>query len=259
VTATTKTEGIILRCVDFGESDRIVHLLTPDRGRLTAIAKSARKSMKRFPGTLDLANHLEIELSRPRRGAMPYLERARLLSPFLGLRALPARFALACYLIELLDRLAPEGGPGSDMRELFDFTLGALRAVEQSRPDAKLRVLLELRALEALGLRPELRHCVRCGSLPRPSYPVGFHVGEGGVVCGPCGERVEGLLPIHLGTLRALEQGLRFDLGRLDRLALSPEALREADLVVARFHRFHVGLELRSEEFLREVLHPITS
>jgi DNA repair protein RecO (recombination protein O) len=190
---------------------------------------------------------------------MPYLERGRLLSPFLGLRAIPARFALACYLIELIDRLAPEGGAGSDMRELFDFTLEALRAVEQSRPDVKLRVLLELRALDVLGLRPELRHCVRCGAPPQSSGLVGFHVGEGGVMCAPCGERVEGLLPIHLGTLRALEQGLHFDVGRLDRLALSPQALREADLVVARFHRFHVGLELRSEDVLREVLHPISS
>jgi DNA repair protein RecO (recombination protein O) len=258
VAPSEKTEGILLRSVDFGESDRIVHLLTPDRGRLTAMAKSARKSMKRFPGTLDLANHLEIEISRPRRGAMPYLERGRLISPFLGLRTLPARFALACYLIELLDRLAPEGGANSDMRELFDFSLGALRAVEQSKPDAKLRLLLELRALDALGLRPELRHCVRCGALPRASLPVSFHVGEGGVICGPCGERVDGLLPIHLGTLRALEQGLRFDLGQLDRLALSPQASREADLVVSRFQRFHVGLELRSEDFLREVLHPVS-
>ena len=211
--------------------------------------------MKRFPGTLDLANHLEIELSRPRRGTMPYLERARLRSPFLGLRALPARFALACYLIELLDRLAPEGGAGSDMRDLFDFSLGALRVVERSQPDAALRVLLELRALDALGLRPELRHCVRCGTAPEPARPVGFHVGEGGVMCARCGARVEGLLPVHLGTLRALEQGLHFDLERLDRLAFGHQALVEADTLLARFHRFHVGLELRSEDFARELLH----
>ena len=56
------TEALLLRCVDFSESDRVVHLLTPDLGRLTAIAKGARRSVKRFPGTLDVFNHVRIQL-----------------------------------------------------------------------------------------------------------------------------------------------------------------------------------------------------
>ena len=47
--ATFQTEALILRAVDFGESDRILHLLVPDMGRLTAIAKGARRSVRRFP------------------------------------------------------------------------------------------------------------------------------------------------------------------------------------------------------------------
>ncbi|GAG51712.1 unnamed protein product, partial [marine sediment metagenome] len=58
--AAIHTEALILRSVDFGESDRIVHLLVPEAGRLTAIAKGARRSFKRFPGTLDLFNHLRV-------------------------------------------------------------------------------------------------------------------------------------------------------------------------------------------------------
>ncbi len=60
--ATHKTQAILLRFVDIGETDRIVHLLTPDLGRVTAIAKSARKSVKRFASTLDLMNHSDVEL-----------------------------------------------------------------------------------------------------------------------------------------------------------------------------------------------------
>ena len=74
-------EAILLRSVDFGESDRIIHFLTPSQGRLTAMAKGARRSVKRFPGTLDLLNHLEIRVKPPRNG-MAYLEQATLVSPF---------------------------------------------------------------------------------------------------------------------------------------------------------------------------------
>jgi len=65
---------------------------------------------------------------------------------------------------------------------------------------------------------------------------------------------VTDLLPVHLGTLRALEQGLRLGVERADRLSLSPRALDEARRVVGRFERFHVGVELRSLRFLERVM-----
>ncbi len=249
------TQALLLRKVDFGESDLVVHLLTPRTGRITAIAKGARRSTRRFPGTLDFFNVLRVELAPVRRaGAMARLEHARLVHAFAGLRTDPARFALASYLLELLGRLAPEGGAPADLKRLFEFALEALRAVDASAPDAKLRVFLELRALAALGLRPELARCVRCRRALAGEGRVGFHVAEGGPLCAACGAGAEGVLAIHLGTLRSLGRGLRLDLGRLARLALGPATLGEARELVSRFQRFHLGLELRSQRFLDGIL-----
>jgi DNA repair protein RecO (recombination protein O) len=242
-----------MRVVEFGEADLIVHLLTPTRGRVTAMAKHARKSVRRFPGSLDLFNRLEVRIHPRRRGGMPLLDRARLVDPFLALRDDPARYGLACYVMELLCRLAPEEGVGPEMRGIFSFALEALHALEHDHPDARTRVLVELRALDALGMRPELRHCVRCGR--EASGPtVHFHVADGGVICRVCAAGEELPLQAHLGTLRTLEQGLRFPLAELSRLSLSGRSLVEAQQIVARFQRFHVGLELRSERFLDQVL-----
>ncbi len=158
-----QTEALLLRVVDYGESDRIVHLLTPEQGRLTAIAKSARKSVKRFPGTLDVFNALDVTVDRRRPDRMAYLEKARLVSAFLGLRERPARYALASYVLELMDRMAPEDGAHPDTRRIYAFTRDALELISGAEPDRRLRVLIELRALDALGLKPELDRCVRCG------------------------------------------------------------------------------------------------
>jgi hypothetical protein len=62
------------------------------------------------------------------------------------------------------------------------------------------------------------------------------------------------VLAVHLGTLRALELALSLDASRLDRLILPTHALAEARQVVGRFQRFHVGVELRSERFLEQML-----
>lgn len=248
-------EAILLRAVDFGESDRIAHLLTPETGRLTVIAKGARRSIRRFPGTLDVFNHLRVAYRPPPRSGMAFLEQAILISPFLPLRARPARYALASYLIELLDRMSPERGTRADSARLFAFALEALNALGRIEPDRRYRVLLELRALDALGLRPELRRCVRCGR--EPGAEAGFLVADGGVVCAlHMSDSEAGVIPVHLGTLRVLQQALDYDWPQLGRLAFGRQALAEAELLMFRFHRFHVGLELRSERFLDETLRP---
>ena len=254
--AAIQCQALVVRIVDFGESDRIVHLLTPEHGRVTAIAKGARRSKRRFPGTLDLFNLLAVQVERPRRSAMKRLEHARIVSQWGALRTDPRRFALGCWLLEWVGRLAPEDGAGGDAPGLFRFAVAALRTIEREDVDARLRTLLRLRALAAVGLRPEFRRCVRCGreaAATGATPAVGFHVGEGGAVCARCA-RGEALRPVQLGTLRALEQGLALPLDRLQRLRLGPALLREAGPLVRDLGRYHVGLELRSDPVVDAVL-----
>jgi DNA repair protein RecO (recombination protein O) len=263
------TDALVLRAVDFGESDRIVHLLTPAAGRLPAIAKGARRSRRRFPGTLDLFNLLAVQVVRSRPGTLARLEGARLLRTYESIRTGAERFALGCYLLELLDRLAPEGGAPRDLARLFGFARGALEWLDREPPSQRMRLLLELRALEALGLRPELLRCVRCGrelsagarerpaGEPGGARPIPFLIGEGGPLCSACAPGAHGAaLPVHLGTLRALDRALRFPLDRLGRLALGGDATAEAQRLLARFLGFHVGVELQSRRVLEELTLP---
>jgi recombinational DNA repair protein (RecF pathway) len=90
---------------------------------------------------------------------------------------------------------------------------------------------------------------------PRQRGLVAFHVAEGGPVCERCAAAGdEGCLPVQLGTLRALEGALRLSPQQQGRLVLGPRTLEEARMLLARFHRFHLGVELRSERVLDELL-----
>ena len=162
--AAVSCEAVLLRWVDYGESDRIVHLLTSDAGRLTAIAKGARRSHRRFPGTLDVFNHLAIRGRINAHASMAFLEQAKLVDPFLGLRAETSRYALASFLAEMLDRLSPEGIVGTEAERIFIYATESFGLLAQVQPSATLRLLLELRArhdirahLETRRLRPR-RH-----------------------------------------------------------------------------------------------------
>lgn len=251
---THHTEALLLRSVDFAEADRILHLLTPATGRITVIARHARRSAKRFSGNLDFFNHLDVQIEQRRPRTMARLDSARLRHTFHGFRASPDRFALGCYLLELIDRLAPEGGARAERAKLFRFALAALAWLDGVTLGEGLRPLLEFRALDALGLRPGLLHCVYCNrELTRADGPrIEFRIEDGGPCCSRCPKPRGGGLQVHLGTLRALSSALRFDLPRLGRLALTKAAIREARELLWRFLRFHVGPPLHSERYLED-------
>src|SRR5215210_1960861 len=65
-----KTEAIVLRSLRFGEADRILHLYTPHRGRVSAIAKGVRRSRSRFGGRLEPFSHVALVLHEGRSDLM---------------------------------------------------------------------------------------------------------------------------------------------------------------------------------------------
>src|SRR4051794_41257842 len=67
---TLKTEAIVLRSIRFGEADRVLHLYTPSRGRISAIAKGVRKTKSRFGGRLEPFFRLNLLLHEGRSDLM---------------------------------------------------------------------------------------------------------------------------------------------------------------------------------------------
>ena len=94
--------AIVLRRLAYGDFDLIVTALTLSSGKLTVIAKNARKSRKRFQGVLEPFSLIHMECRLPRRDAMPVMQDADLENPFSGIRGHVLKTAYACFWAELL-------------------------------------------------------------------------------------------------------------------------------------------------------------
>lgn len=244
-----RTRALVLRTFDQGESDRLVHLYTEALGRISAIAKGARRSKRRFPGTLELFCELEVRVVDPPRSSMMRLESARLVRSFETLTADLGRYAIACQFVELLDRLTPENEPAPD---LLHFASGVLDVLASERPDRLLALLVLAKTLARLGYRPQLGACAMCGG-PLPAR-AGFDARQGGAVCPKCQPLDGPALPSAL--LAALERGIRTPLRERGALALAEPDVRRLDATMRRFFQFHIGFELRTARFLAHVLEP---
>jgi DNA repair protein RecO (recombination protein O) len=179
-----KTEAVVLRSMRYGEADRILQLYTPNRGRVSAIAKGVRRARSRFGGRLEPFFRLRIELHEGRSelltvtGAQTVDGHARLRGDG---RALDAA-ARAC---DAVGRLFETTEPHPGVYNLLCRKLSLLdeQAGIGSSADRAAALAFRLKLLLAAGLAPQLGACASCGER---EHLVGFSGAAGGVVCAAC-------------------------------------------------------------------------
>lgn len=174
--------AIVLRWRAYGESDKIVTLLTRDFGKLTGIAKGARRSRRRFVNSLELLARVQAYFRHTAGASLIFLERCDLLHSHDALRD-PARFAYASYLAELADQMTAEEQPVPDLYALLDEGLTIL--CRRPASAAFLRAF-ELQLLARAGYEPQLERCHRCRQLVSDTSPFFLDLHQGAFLCPDC-------------------------------------------------------------------------
>ncbi len=158
-----ETPAIILSVKDYGEADRLVTFLTPERGRLTGVAKHARKSRKRFAHCLEPLSRVTLFLSERPRGDLEFLEKGEALRSFPALRRDLARLGAAALLAELAGDLA---SPPEATAQVFTALETALTFLDEGSPPDSLLPGFLLHLLKLGGYGLALNHCRACGREP---------------------------------------------------------------------------------------------
>ncbi len=238
---TEETRAIVLRLQDLGESDRLVWLLTERHGRLSAVARGARKSRKRFGGDLDLFQLITATVSLRPRGALHSLTDCRANQVYPLLRADVERFATASVFVELVSHLTREGDPDPALFAQTAASLATLAAPGPS-PDQSCLAAGLVGLLSTAGFLGDLSACASCGEdLTAGRFAVVVQP-EGRVACERCGAEGPAArrLPVgEAGTLASWQRG-RWQGAR------ASEAL--VAIVLTWVHHL-LGRRLRSEDF----------
>jgi DNA repair protein RecO (recombination protein O) len=181
VAGSLKTHGIVLRSLRYGEADRILHLYTPDRGRVGAIAKGVRRARSRFGGRLEPFFRLDLVLYEG-RGDLLTVTSAETLAAYPRLREHAGALDGAARACEAVARVFDDGDPHSGVYHLLANEL-ALLDREPERAGRANALAFRLKLLLAAGFAPQLAACASCGE---GDHLVGFSGAAGGVVCAAC-------------------------------------------------------------------------
>ena len=230
-----KTDAVVLRSMRYGEADRILHLYTPERGRVSAIAKGVRRVKSRFGGRLEPYFRLRLVLYEGRSELLTVTS-AETLDGHPRLREHGAALDCASRACDAVARLFDDGEPHRGVYNLLANQLALLDADPACATRANA-LAFRLKLLLAAGFAPQLAACAGCGE---SEHLVGFSGAAGGVVCPACeasafalGQEAHDFLVGALGLPLA------------EAPDAAPRALAQAERAILETLEHHAHLRLR--------------
>jgi len=253
-----KTEAIVLKSQNLGETSKIISLYTKKYGIMKVVAKGARGLRSRFYGTLEPLNHIAAVFYYKENRDLQLISQADIIESFRIIKTDLEKLSLALNVCEIILR--------SQHDEEFNFKLYTtfLEFLKQLNA-AKANFInglfwFQLKFFEISGFRPKLDSCIHCGRKDFGNYDLHFSIGEGGILCNNC--QGEGGNGIFLSTAAL------FFLQKIEKSAgvnvfLFPCAIavkKQSAMLLNQFMKYHIeGLEqLKSFTFLDNLNHPVT-
>lgn len=245
-----KTRAIVLGHLDLGEADRIITLLTPEDGKIRAIAKGVRRPTSRIGGSVEPFAELDLVLARGRH--LDVITQVSVAEAWLSLRDRLESTATAWYLGELADRAVEER---AGAHPVYGLLRRACQLLDDGMAPGRVARWFESNLADALGVRPELDRCVECHRVLGEHDTFRWVPALGGVLCGEHPQPPSESVALSLAALKLLRAYRRLDVEAIAALRLPPAVEAEVESVMRRYTRFILEREARSLAFVDEVRH----
>jgi DNA repair protein RecO (recombination protein O) len=230
-----RTEAIVLRSIRYGEADRILHIYTLAHGRLSAIAKGARRSRSRFGARLEPFMHVRALLHEGRSDLLT-VTGVDTISIHAGLREHAATLDAAARACDAVTRLFETTDPHPEVFRLLTNEL-ALLSGDPAQARTGNGLAFRLKLLLAAGIVPQLAACAVCGEAEHLS---GFSGAAGGVVCNSC---EAASFSLEEDAYQFLVDALGAPLAQAP--DASPRALRQVERAIGDTAEHHAQVRLR--------------
>ncbi|RPH49706.1 MAG: DNA repair protein RecO [Desulfobacteraceae bacterium] len=246
--------AIVLRRIDYGDYDLILTFFTLKIGKISAIAKSAKKSTKRFGGILELFSVLEVVCSSRMDRDLMILQEADLINSFSGIRADLNKTAYASYFAEMVNEWTELG---AKQEELYFLLCHVLKQIDTGCISDEISgILFLIRFASIAGIRPNLLKCSIC-SLEIDKIKeerIIFDFSRSGIICPKCaGGKSAGRLSLSKGTIKQLLWVENGGLIKAGKMKFTPLAIKEGLDLLEAFTAYHLGKEMQSLKFLKQI------
>ncbi len=241
-----RIEGIVIRSMDYGESNKIITLFTRDAGKVGVMVRGAKKMNSRHSAIAQLFTHGEFVFFKTGT-QLGTLNHADILSSHHRLRADLLLTAYSAYMAEMVDRILTDNEPNPFIYEQLKV---ALEGIEDGKDTQIITHLFEMKMLIQAGYAPNFNECASCGT--QTNHPR-MNIQLGGLLCEICAIKHPQSMLITEGLLKLLRLLARVDLHRLGKVEVKSETRLLLKQVMRAFLDTHIGIQWRSQHVLDQM------
>ena len=244
-----KTEGIVLKSMEYEEADKIVTIFTKDYGKITAIAKGVRKTKSKFGSSLEILTHSAFLFYKGRN--IDIVSQTEILESFFSTSKEVMKFAFAANCVEVVNKLTEE-------REinigLFNLLKEVLHYLRESNDPKLLTLSFKWQTMSILGYRPSLDHCCRCNKRVEEQKDMHFNIKEGGLVCNNCiAVDREGCVKVSLYFNKLVRKILITPLSTISSATIPDERMKELEKITDLYIAYHSEKTFKTDRFLKNL------
>ncbi|MBQ7726445.1 MAG: DNA repair protein RecO [Clostridia bacterium] len=221
-------EGLVIKEMNVGESDRLVTLFTREEGLIRAFAAGAKNLRSKKAAATSLLTYGSFTILRKKESYRIY--EAAPLRVFYGAGSDLEQLALAQYFCELAGVFAESDSSNS---EFFRLILNSLHYLtEEKREPALMKAVTELRTAVLAGYTPDLVACRNCGVFE--ADPMYFDLQGGELVCHSC-KPTGKTVPLSRTVLSAMRHIVYAEFAKLYAFEIPVEAARALSRVTGEY------------------------
>jgi DNA repair protein RecO (recombination protein O) len=237
-----RVEAIVIRSIDYGEGNKILTLFAKEAGKVSVMARGAKKLKSRHTAISQPFTYGEFVFFKS--GQMGTLSSGEIWNGYRRLREDIRKAAYASYLMEMTERTLEDN---ERKPQLFEQLKASLDALDEDKDPQIIVHLYEMKILDMSGYRPELGACVSCGTR---EGRMSLSAQLGGTVCSRCRSADPSALEVPESAIKLLRLFLDMDIRRLGTTQLKPETKSLLKECIRRLLDAHIDVRWKSRSFI---------
>lgn len=240
-----KLEGFIIKSIPYGESNKIVTIYTKEAGKITAMARGAKKPASRLASITQTFTHGYF-LVRKGRG-MGSLEQGEFISSVRHIRSDLETTAYAGLIVELIDRLTEAEQPNASIFHLLD---DSFKALEEEYDAEAISLFVLWKMLPVAGIYPILHECANCGAT---EGEFAFSFQQIGFLCHRCFNVDPYIIRLSPTQIKLIRMFYNVPLDQIGTLTLKKATKTFMAKIVTTVYQEQTGIFLKSRKFIDQL------
>ena len=234
-------EGIVLNSKNYGDTSKIIDILTKEYGIIGVIAKGAKSLKSNLRSVTDKLTYANFTIYY-KKDKLSILSEASIINNFSNIKKDIEKISYASYILDLTNQVYKQ----CDNTDIYELLIHSLKKINDNFNILAITNILELKYLNYLGVMPNLNGCSLCGS----KNVITLSSDKGGYLCKKChtNEPI-----VSENTIKLIRMYNYVDIKKISKLDLDIRIIKEVNNFIDDYYDRYTGLYLKSKSFLKKI------